>query len=246
MKPLKTEVEFATPWFQILAKTMREGEPPYYSLKLPDYTSIVALTDDQQILIVRQYRPAVERYTLELPSGLVDPGETPAQTAHRELLEETGYDAANVEDLGPSRPDTGRLGNRIFTCVATGLRRVPRHERRQVRSLAPHRLPPDRRSARPPSDPLRPYLFHGRSTRYSGVAVTELLCARSSFLPTRHRTPFWTALLERPVASAIIWWLAATAPFSCLSASAHRCRYTRYAEGMWSCPTRSRISTSTT
>ncbi len=125
MKPLKTEVEFATPWFQILAKTMREGEPPYYSLKLPDYTSIVALTDDQQILIVRQYRPAVERYTLELPSGLVDPGETPAQTAHRELLEETGYDAANVEDLGPSRPDTGRLGNRIFTCVATGLRRVP-------------------------------------------------------------------------------------------------------------------------
>ena len=101
MKPLKTEVEFATPWFQILAKTMREGEPPYYSLKLPDYTSIVALTDDQQILIVRQYRPAVERYTLELPSGLVDPGETPRNRPSR-TARETGYDAANVEDLGPS------------------------------------------------------------------------------------------------------------------------------------------------
>ena len=125
MKPLKTEIEYATPWFQILGKTMREGEAPYYSLKLPDYAAVVAITDEQQVLIVRQYRPAVERYTLELPSGLVDAGETPAEAARRELLEETGYEASAVEDLGPMLPDTGRLGNRIFSCVATGLRRVP-------------------------------------------------------------------------------------------------------------------------
>jgi ADP-ribose pyrophosphatase len=124
LKPLKTEVEFATPWFQILAKTLREGDAPYYSLKLPDYSSVVAVTGELQVLIVRQYRPAVERYTLEFPSGLVDPGETPAETARRELLEETGYEAAEVEDLGPMLPDTGRLGNRIFSCFATGVRRV--------------------------------------------------------------------------------------------------------------------------
>jgi ADP-ribose pyrophosphatase len=125
VKPLKTEIEFATPWFQILGKTMREGEAPYYSLKLQDYSAVVALTDQEHVLIVRQYRPAVERYTLELPSGLVDPGETPAEAARRELLEETGYQAATVENLGPMLPDTGRLGNRIFSCVATGVRRVP-------------------------------------------------------------------------------------------------------------------------
>jgi ADP-ribose pyrophosphatase len=127
VKPLKTEIEFATPWFQVLGKTMREGEAPYYSLKLQDYSAVVAITDEQQVLVVRQYRPAVERYTLELPSGLVDAGETGGEAARRELLEETGYEAAVVEDLGPMLPDCGRLGNRIFSCVATGLRRVPGH-----------------------------------------------------------------------------------------------------------------------
>jgi ADP-ribose pyrophosphatase len=125
VKPLKTDVAFATPWFEILAKTMKPDEAPYYSLRLPDYSAIVAITGDQQIVAVRQYRPAVERYTIELPSGLVDPGESPAEAASRELLEETGYQAGEVEVLGSMEPDTGRLGNQIWSCVATGVRRVP-------------------------------------------------------------------------------------------------------------------------
>ena len=124
MKPLKSEVAFETPWFAILAKTMREGEAPYYSLRLPDYSSLLALTEEGRVVIVRQYRPALERYTLELPSGLVDPGETPAEAAKREMLEETGYQAGEVEVLGPMDPDTGRLGNRIWGCMAKGVRKV--------------------------------------------------------------------------------------------------------------------------
>lgn len=124
MKPLKSEVAFATPWFQIVAKTMRADEAPYYSLRLPDYSAILAATEDGRILAVRQYRPAVERHTIELPSGIVDPGESPAEAARRELLEETGYHADEVEVLGPLEPDTGRLGNRIWACAATGVRRV--------------------------------------------------------------------------------------------------------------------------
>jgi hypothetical protein len=41
VKPLKTDVAFATPWFEILAKTMQPDEAPYYSLRLPDYSAIV-------------------------------------------------------------------------------------------------------------------------------------------------------------------------------------------------------------
>jgi len=124
MKPLKTEVVFSTPWFEVLGKTMRADEAPYYSLRLPDYACVVAFTEDEHILLVRQYRPAVEMYSLELPSGLIDPGETPQQAAYRELLEETAYDAAEVEVLGSMQVDSGRLSNRMWNCVARGARRV--------------------------------------------------------------------------------------------------------------------------
>jgi ADP-ribose pyrophosphatase len=122
--PLRTDVAFRTPWFELLAKSMDAGDEPYYSLRLPDYASILAVAEDEHVLCVRQYRPAVERYTLELPSGLVDPGESPEESARRELLEETGYQAATFEVLGAMLPDTGRLGNQIWACVATDLRRV--------------------------------------------------------------------------------------------------------------------------
>ena len=125
MKPVKIEVPFSTPWFAVVAKTLREEEGPWYSLRLPDYAATLATTEEGRVVLVRQYRPAVEAVTLELPSGLVDAGERPEEAARRELREETGYDAPAVELLGPLLPDTGRLGNRIWCCVATGVRRVP-------------------------------------------------------------------------------------------------------------------------
>ncbi len=124
MKPLEIETAFSTPWFDLVAKTMQPGEAPYYSLRLPDYAAIIAITDDQRLLAVRQYRPALERYALEFPSGIVDPGESPDVAALRELREETGYEAAELEPLGPMTVDNGRMTNRIWHFVARGLRRT--------------------------------------------------------------------------------------------------------------------------
>ena len=125
MKPTRIDVPFRTPWFEIVAKTLRPEDGPWYSLRLPDYAATVAITAEGQVVLVRQYRPAVETITLELPSGLVDAGERPEEAARRELLEETGYDAPGIELLGPLLPDTGRLGNRIWCCVARDVRRIP-------------------------------------------------------------------------------------------------------------------------
>ncbi len=127
MKPIQTEIPFSTPWFDLLAKTMQSGEAPYYSLRLPEYAAIIAITEDQRVLAVRQYRPAVERYTIELPSGIVDPGETAEVAARRELREETGYEAAELESLGAMTVDNGRMTNHIWHFLARSVRRVEGH-----------------------------------------------------------------------------------------------------------------------
>jgi ADP-ribose pyrophosphatase len=113
-----TEVAYSTPWFDIVAKTTSQDDRPFYSLATLDYVSVVALTVDGDMLFVRQYRPAVEQVTLELPSGHVDPGESPETSARKELLEETGYNAQTLYHLGTLAPDTGRLGNRLWCYLA--------------------------------------------------------------------------------------------------------------------------------
>ncbi|MEP7358283.1 MAG: NUDIX hydrolase [Anaerolineales bacterium] len=118
----RRDTVWQTPWFSVVAKTVDAEEKPYYSLDMLDYVTILAQTEQGEILLVRQYRPAVERVTLELPSGHVEPGETPAQAARRELLEETGYEADSVEHLGTLIPDSGRLSNRLWCFFAGHVR----------------------------------------------------------------------------------------------------------------------------
>ena len=117
---LRREKVYGNRWVQVDAKTVAGHSEPFYSLALPDYVAVVALTSKGEFLVVEQYRPAVETRTMELPAGLVEPGEAPVDTATRELLEETGYQATHVRALGPPLlSDTGRLQNRIHTFLVT-------------------------------------------------------------------------------------------------------------------------------
>jgi len=117
-------VVFATPWFQVIAKQVDGHASPHYTVQPPDYAAMVATDLEGNLLLVRQYRPVVEGYTLELPSGLVDPGETPEQSMRRELIEETGHEAGEVESLGALLPDVGRLGNRMHCFAASNVRPI--------------------------------------------------------------------------------------------------------------------------
>src|SRR3954469_25599516 len=114
------EVLLETPFIRVVGKRVDgqlEGQP-YYSLELLDYVTVVATTVDDSVVLVRQFRPAVEAVTLELPAGHVEPGQTPEQGARAELLEETGYASAQLRMIGCLRPDTGRLGNRMWVYAA--------------------------------------------------------------------------------------------------------------------------------
>mgnify|MGYP001124048710 FL=1 len=89
------------------------------ALRFPDWVLILAVTPQQEVVMVRQYRHGSEQVCLELPGGLVDPEDTsPELSARRELLEETGYEAPRVRLLGECYPQPAILSNRCFFYLA--------------------------------------------------------------------------------------------------------------------------------
>jgi ADP-ribose pyrophosphatase len=118
---LNSKVEFATPWFELVSKQVAGQSAPYYALRMQDYVTVVAFTEKRELVLVRQYRAAVERHTLELPSGHVEKNETPEQAARRELAEECGFNAPDLELLGTLISDTGRNENRLWCYFAPGI-----------------------------------------------------------------------------------------------------------------------------
>ena len=84
--------------------------------------AVIAVDEHQEILLVRQLRPAVDRVLLELPAGILDPGEDPITCARRELEEETGYTADRLDPLVRFYPSPGFCTELLHVFVAEGLR----------------------------------------------------------------------------------------------------------------------------
>ena len=98
------EMLMETPYFSLRSDRLRlpDGsvKDPYYVLERPDAAIIFPVTEDGEVVLVRQYRPPLERLELGLPAGLVESGEEPEAAARRELSEETGYGGGEWEPLG--------------------------------------------------------------------------------------------------------------------------------------------------
>jgi len=89
------------------------------ALQFPDWVLILALTPQEEVVMVRQYRHGTEQVCLELPGGLVDPDDdSPELSARRELLEETGYQADEITLLGECFPQPAILSNKCFFYLA--------------------------------------------------------------------------------------------------------------------------------
>ena len=115
---MSRSVVFESKWCRLVAEAQESGDP-YYMLDVPDYVGVIARTRDGRIVLVKQHRPVVGHDVIELPSGHVDPGEAPEQAARRELKEETGLIATDMELLGVLTPDVGRLTNRMWCYFAS-------------------------------------------------------------------------------------------------------------------------------
>ncbi len=108
-----------------LARSPRTGDDhPFFRIDAEDWVNVVPLTEKGEVVMVRQYRHGAGEISLEIPGGIVDPGEEPAEAARRELLEETGYEARSIEPLGGVNPNPAIFGNRLHTFLARGARPV--------------------------------------------------------------------------------------------------------------------------
>ena len=127
-----SQVVLKTPIFQVreyLCEVPRTGkEAPYVVIESKDFVNIVALTPEGQVVLVKQWRHGTGRVELEIPAGLVEPGESPEATAARELREETGYVAERVRLIGQVAPNAAYQQNTCYTVLAEGCRKLAETE----------------------------------------------------------------------------------------------------------------------
>jgi ADP-ribose pyrophosphatase len=113
---LKRERLRLSDWVTIVARTVEYpgGPQVYHALEQTDYITALAFAPDGRIPLVRQYRPALEGFTWELPGGLLDAGEDPMVCAGRELAEEVGLAPVGQGiALGSCPADSGRMNNLV-------------------------------------------------------------------------------------------------------------------------------------
>lgn len=90
-----------------------------FVLEFDSWANVVALTKHNEVVLVKQYRHGVQEISLELPGGVVDSGEDPLEGAKRELMEETGYSAGNIIEVGRLYPNPAIQQNTLFCYLAT-------------------------------------------------------------------------------------------------------------------------------
>jgi ADP-ribose pyrophosphatase len=90
----------------------------FFVLENPDWVNVVAVTKDGRVVLIEQYRHGAGEIVLEIPGGMVDGDEAPEAAARRELLEETGYSAAEFVLLGKSLPNPAIQNNTLYHYLA--------------------------------------------------------------------------------------------------------------------------------
>jgi 8-oxo-dGTP pyrophosphatase MutT (NUDIX family) len=119
---------YETPWLRVEeAIVIRpDGSPGIFGLAhVGAGATVVALDSDRNVLLIKEYKYAVDRETIELISGGIDAGETPIEAGLRELTEETGYVAGRATYIGAVDPFTTIVSGRVHLILAEDLNHRP-------------------------------------------------------------------------------------------------------------------------
>lgn len=128
-KIVDTKRTAVSPWIEVVARDVQfapgAATETYFAISQPTYLAAVAVIPDGRILLVHQYRPAVERFSLELPAGLLENEEEPKEAMVRELLEETGYLSESIELIGKTATCSSRISNSMHSFFIRTGERIP-------------------------------------------------------------------------------------------------------------------------
>lgn len=95
----------------------------FFVVHAPDWVNVVALTPAHELVLVRQFRYGIDAFSLEIPGGVIDPGEDPVAAGVRELREESGFVGTAARLLGSVHPNPAMQDNRCHLVLVEGARR---------------------------------------------------------------------------------------------------------------------------
>lgn len=98
----------------------KEGERSFFVIEADPWVNVVAVTPEDEIVFIRQQRPGVGEVRLEIPGGVIEPGEDPAVAAARELQEETGYVGEEPVLICEVEPNPATHDNRCYSFLIRG------------------------------------------------------------------------------------------------------------------------------
>lgn len=125
-KILSSKYLFKSKWLTVRKDYIRMPSgiemKDYYVLEYPDWINVIAITEDGDFIIERQYRHGIESVNYELCAGIIEEGEQPIDAAKRELLEETGYEGGVWTLYCESCPNPAAMTTTSFTFLAKGVK----------------------------------------------------------------------------------------------------------------------------
>ncbi len=127
-KVVSSEKIFSEPWLNVRKDVCMlpngKQHANYFILEYPAWATAFALTEDNKVVLVRQYRHGLGVVSTELPGGVVDPGEDPATAVARELKEETGFEFESIQPLGKIAPNPATSNNYMHMFLAKGGKKI--------------------------------------------------------------------------------------------------------------------------
>ena len=127
-KTLKSEYLFNRPWLTVRRDRVQipngQINDEFYVLEYPDWVNVIAITEDGDFVMERQYRHGLGKTCYEIPAGVIEEGETPLDAAKRELLEETGYGDGEWREMMTLSGNASTTNNLSHCFVATNVKKL--------------------------------------------------------------------------------------------------------------------------